>query len=122
MTPIDQVCRLYRLHPSMSFDQDLAAHFERGYVVSTPHAFAMARPVRRDWTPGRIGNPWDVEPLETADCWFMWALAGDLAVAARWIPCELPWLGFARRGKPARFVQASSLIKKALAISKRVPL
>jgi hypothetical protein len=118
MTPIEQVRRLYRLRPDMSFEDDLKAHFERGYVVSTPQAFGMARPVRRDWKPGRIGNPWDVEPLETADCWFLWVLAGDLAVAAHWLPCELPWLGFARRGKAARFVKASALLNKALAISK----
>jgi hypothetical protein len=112
MTPIEQVRRLYRLRPDMSFEDDLKAHFERGYVVSTPAAFAMARPVRRDWKPGRIGNPWDVEPLETADCWFLWGLAGDLAVAARWLPCELPWLGFARRGKAARFVDRRRFLTK----------
>lgn len=121
MTPIDQVRRLYRMHPGMSFDDDLKAHFERGYIVSTPQAFGMARTVRKDWTTGRLNNPWDVEPLESADCWFLWVLAGDLAVAAHWLPCELPWLGFARRGKAARFVKASSLLKKAFAISKRVP-
>lgn len=121
MTPIEQVRRLYRLNPGMKFDNDLRAHFERGYVISTPQAFGMARPVRQDWTPERLRNPFEVEPLETADCWFLWALAGDLSVAARWLPCELPWLGFARRRKAARFVKASSLLKKALAISKRVP-
>lgn len=121
MTPIEQVRRLYRLHPGMSFEQNLAAHFERGYVVSTPQAFGMARPVRRDWEPGRLNDPWDVEPLESADCWFLWVLAGDLSVAARWLPQALPWLGFARRGKAARFAKASNLLNKALAISKRVP-
>lgn len=121
MTPIEEVRRLYRLRPDMSIEQDLAAHFERGYVVSTPQAFGMARPVRKDWPASRLANPFDVEPLESADCWFLWALAGDLSVAARWLPCELPWLGFARRGKAARFARASSLIKKALAISKLVP-
>jgi len=121
MTPIEQVRRLYRLRPDMSFEDDLKAHCERGYVVSTPQAFGMARPVRRDWTPGRLNNPWDVEPLESADCWFLWVLAGDLAVAARWLPCELHWLGFARRGKPARFAKAPDLLNKALAFPGRVP-
>jgi len=121
MNPIEQVRRLYRLHPGMIFDQDLAAHFERGYVVSTPQAFVMARPVRRDWKPGRLNDPWDVEPLESADCWFLWVLAGDLSVAARWLPQALPWLGFARRGKAARFAKASNLLNKALAIPGRVP-
>jgi len=121
MNPIEQVRKLYRLHPSMSFEQNLAAHFERGYVVSTPQAFGMARPVRRDWEPGRLNDPWDVEPLESADCWFLWVLAGDLSVAARWLPQSLPWLGFARRGKAARFAKASNLLNKALAIPGRVP-
>ena len=112
MTPIDHIRRLYRLNPGMSFDGDLKAHFERGYVISTPQAFAMGRPVRRDWTPGRLGNPWDVEPLESADSWFIWALAGDLSVAARWLPCELPWLGFSQRGSPVRFVATEKVLSK----------
>lgn len=122
MTPFYHIIDLYERHPTMDIYADLEAHFRFGYVVATPQAFALARPVRKDWPASRLANPFDVEPLESADCWFLWALAGNLSVAARWLPCELPWLGFARRGKAARFVQASSLIKKALAISKRVPL
>jgi len=113
MTPIDHIRRLYRLNPGMSFDDDLKAHFERGYVVSTPEAFAMGRPVRRDWTPERLNNPFHAEPAATADCWFIWVLAGDLSVAARWLPFDLPWIGFARRGKAAKFVEASRLLSKA---------
>ena len=99
----------------MSFEADLEAHFRHGYVVTTPQAFAMARPVCRDWRPVELCDPFKVEPLETADCWFIWCLAGDLSVAARWLPCELPWLGFARRGKAVKFVEAPRLLNKALA-------
>lgn len=111
-TPHELALELYRKDPGMSFADDLAAHFARGYVVATPKAFAMARPVRRDWTADRIANPWAVEPLESADCWFIWLLTGDLQAAARWLPCRLPWIGFARRGGKAKFVAAERLLKK----------
>ena len=117
MTLFDHVLKLYAEHPGMDFEADLEAHFRHGYVVATPEAFAMARLVRRDWTPERLNNPFHAEPAATADCWFIWVLAGDLTVAARWLPFDLPWLGFARRGKAAKFVKASRLLRKAVAAS-----
>lgn len=113
MTPIDHIAALYRGRPDMSFDDDLAAHFLRGYVISTPEAFAMGRPVRREWTTEKLADPFHVEPLESADCWFIWALAGDLRIAVRWLPRELPWFGFAQRGSPARFLEAKKVLAKA---------
>ncbi len=113
MTPFDRSCKLYAEHPWMDFGVDRLAHFRHGYVVATPEAFAMARLVRQDWTPERLNNPFEVEPAATADCWFIWVLAGDLSVAARWLPFDLPWIGFARRGKAAKFVKASRLLSKA---------
>lgn len=113
MTPFNHVLKLYDEHPEMDFQADLEAHFRHGYVVTTPEVFAMARLVRRDWTPERLNNPFHAEPAATADCWFIWVLAGDLSVAARWLPFDLPWIGFARRGKAAKFVEASRLLSKA---------
>ena len=113
MTPIDHIAALYRGRPDMSFDDDLAAHFLRGYVISTPEAFAMGRPVRREWTPEKLADPLHVEPLESADCWFIWALAGDLRAAVRWLPRELTWFGFSQRGGPARFLKAKKVLAKA---------
>lgn len=104
MTPFEQSLKLYA-DSGRCFEHDLAAHLSTGYVVSTPESIAFARPVRRDWTPDRLRDPLDVEPLESADCWFIWLLCGKLEVAARWLPCPLPWLGFARRGKPAKFLE-----------------
>jgi hypothetical protein len=115
MRPFDAIQELYSKHPSMDFEHDLDAHFEAGYVVATPLAFAMARPVMRHWSREMLANPYKVEALELADCWFIWALAGELSIAARWLPISLPWLGFARRGKAAKFVQTSNLIKKGVA-------
>jgi len=109
MTPFDHILKLYEDHPTVNFEADLEAHFQRGYLVSTPEAFAMVRPVRKDWTPESLRNPFHVEPLATADCWFIWALAGDFKVAARWLPCLLPWIGYARRGKPPVFRETSRL-------------
>jgi len=115
MTPFAEVSKLYAAHPEMDFELDIEAHFDCGYVVSTPEAFAMVRPVRKDWSTAKLQNQFHVEPLETADCWFIWCLAGDLSVAARWLPRELPWLGFARRGKAARFVDSCGFLGKVKA-------
>lgn len=112
MTPYTQALALYQ-GDTWRFTDDLEQHFLFGYVVATPEAFAMARPVRSDWTADKIRTPFEAEPLETADCWFIWVLAGKLDVAMRWLPCELPLLGFARRGKPAKFVEWSRFKAKA---------
>ena len=111
MTPFEQALKLYG-YGTTDFEHDLAAHIVSGYVVCTPEAIAFARPVRRDWTPDRFRDISDVEPLESADCWFIWLLCGKLEVAARWLPCPLPWLGFARRGKAVKFVDSGRIAGK----------
>lgn len=111
MTPYEQTCALYR--PSnLDFQEDLDYHSEYGgYVFLSPQVNAMVRPVRKDWTPERIADARQVEPLETADCWFVWLLCGSLKEAVKHLPYRLPWVGFAQRGQPARFIE----LEKALA-------
>ena len=102
-TPYAQALALYQ-GDTRRFTDELEQHFLFGYVVATPDAFAMARPVLSTWEPARIADITEVEPLETADAWYIWLLAGKLAVAVRWLPVELPLIGLAQRGSPARFV------------------
>lgn len=118
MTPYELALQLYESRPDMSFSDDLAAHMRRGYVICTPEAFGMARPVRRDWAAERLANPLEVESLATADTWFMWLLAGDLATASQWLPCEMEWLAFARRDGGVKFVKSERLLQKALAFAR----
>ena len=103
VTPYAQALALYK-GDSNRFLDELEQHFAHGYVVATPEAFAMARPVLSTWEPSRIADIAKVEPLETADAWYIWLLAGKLSVAARWLPVELPLIGLAQRGSAARFV------------------
>ena len=103
MTPYEQALSLYK-GDNARFLDELEQHLQYAYVVATPEAFAMARPIRSDWTAGEIRDIRQVEPLETADTWFIWLLAGKLDVAVRWLPQPLPFIGFARRGSLCRFV------------------
>jgi hypothetical protein len=83
---------------SDEFTPDLWRHLQHGYVVSTPKAFAMARPVWSHWDADRLA---DIEQTdEGGDCWYIWALSGDLVEAAQWLPSPKKWLAFARRGSP----------------------
>ena len=63
------------------FHEDFLAHLQVGYVISTPTAFAMWRPVMREWDIDRLRDPWQVAPVETADSWWIWLSAGDIREA-----------------------------------------
>ena len=103
MTPYAKALDLYK-GDSTRFLDELEQHFEHGYVVATPEAFAMARPVRSDWDTAKFRDISQVAPLDEADAWFIWLLAGRLEVAVRWLPRPLPFLGYSRRGSLCRFV------------------
>ena len=98
MTPFDQAAAVYDREPcARTFEADLLLHFQHGYVVSTPEAFAMVRRVNHDWPEDRLRQPWETHPQ--GDCWFVWLLAGDMALTTRWLPCELAWLGYERQNR-----------------------
>lgn len=99
MSPFDQATKVYETEPcARSFEADLLLHFQHGYVVSTPEAFAMVRRVRHDWPIERLREPW--ETAADGDCWWIWLLAGRLTIAARWLPFDLPWIGYERGNVP----------------------
>ena len=103
MTPYAKALELYR-GDTRRFTDELELHFLHGYVVATPEAFAMARPIRADWDdPARVADISQVEPLASANCWFIWLLAGDLLAVVRWLPVELPLIGFSRQGSEPLF-------------------
>lgn len=119
MKPSDQMWKLYNSDPRKGCEEaqwDIEMHMAYGYLISTPKFIAMARPVRKDWPHERIADIRQTEPRETADCWFIWLLCGNMKEAVKHLPYSLPWIGFARRGKPARFVEASRMLNKVLAI------
>lgn len=112
-TPYDQAMELYAAHPRMSFGRDINQHIAwGGHVVCTPEFIALARPVNKNWEPDRLANIMVTAPTETADCWFIWLLCGDLKEAVKHLPYPLPWFGFSQRGQPARFIEAEKVLAK----------
>ena len=81
-----------------TFLADLAAHFEHGYVWSSPTAFIMARLVSSTWGPERWGNLAETDP--GGDAWCVWVAVGDLREFFRVCPHETKFACFARRGFP----------------------
>lgn len=81
-----------------AFTDDLEAYLLRGYVVSTPDVFAMARPVCRGWPLEWIADV-TREP-ENPDTWFIWQATGNLQLAIKLFPFPLTFIGAGRRGRP----------------------
>lgn len=107
--PAAAAAAVYRSEPcTRSFREDLEAHLLGGWVISTPAAFAMGRPVQRSAPAADILNPWHQFPAEHADAWLIYLAAGDLRQLLRWIPHPLPWIGWERSNK-LRWYRASRL-------------
>lgn len=113
ITPLQQALDLYAAHPEMNMMDDLTSHIAfGGHVFATPSCIAMVRPVRKDWEPKYLADLSCIQEAETADCWFIWLLCGDLKEAVKHLPYHLPWFGFSQRGQPARFIEAEKVLAK----------
>jgi len=82
-----------------TFAEDLALHFEHGFVFSTPDYFIMGRPVPKDAPAEDIVNPAIVFPRAICDCWHCYLFAGDMAAALAVLPWALPWISFERKNE-----------------------
>lgn len=90
MTPVERAAAVYeREECARTFREDLEAHLLNGYVISTPTAFVMGRPVRHDAPREEIVNPWHVFPRGGWDAWMVYLAAGDLAEFWRCEPFPL---------------------------------
>lgn len=111
-TPLELALAVYETEPcARSFGEDLWHHLERGYVVSTPEALALARPVWRDWPLDRLRRPWESDPA--GDCWWIWLLAGRMDVAMQWLPEPKKWLAY-ERGNSPRFFHHERFFRRSL--------
>lgn len=78
MSPYEQVERLYETHPRQyTFEEDLRRFSKMGYVFSTPDSFIMG--------------------YHLSDCWFIYAFAGNLGDAFKFMPHPATWVEFVRR-------------------------
>lgn len=105
MTPVE-IAKTVRPE---TFRYELEAHLLGGFVLSTPAAFLMGRPIRRDAPHKLQSDPWHTFAPEECDCWMVWLAAGDLSAIWRMVPYPLPWLAWARRDGPLRFHPATRI-------------
>ena len=72
----------------------LRGYLVAGYVVSTPDAFLMVRPVRHDASLGDMIDP--LHRFDTPDCWFVHTASGVLESIMLHLPFWLPLVAFQR--------------------------
>jgi len=97
MSPFEMAARWHAaLECGTPFVEVLETHLLTGYVFATPEIFLMGRRVdsRRE---GMMADFRATDP--EGDCWHVWLLAGDFSKAMRFLPFELPYVSFHRRGK-----------------------
>lgn len=95
LSPYQQVLKMYEESPEeMPFAHYFEVHLRRGYVFSNPEFFWMGVPVvKAEIEAGQ--HPLEI-PRGTVDCWYLAALAGDMAAAWNCEPYELKWIAFDR--------------------------
>lgn len=104
MTAFETACRLYdgAGHTAEDMIRDMTWHAMRGYVLSTPCEFALARPVALRWGEDKIcdlsdNRLTDFELTLPLDCWHITVAVGDMRELMTYIPFPLPFISFERR-------------------------
>ncbi len=92
MTPVEQAKELL----GDAFRNDLEAHLITGYVLNTPNAFLMGKPVPFG---ASIIDPWETWLPTDCDSWFCWAAIGNLGDLFYMIPHRLPFIGWFRQNR-----------------------
>lgn len=112
MNPFAEAVAVYEREPCRrTFLEDFEAHLECGYVLSVPEVFVMARPVWTGADMAQILDPWQNQWPTLPNAWWIWLMAGDMAVALRHLPHDLPWIGWERDNVP-RFYRLDHVRKK----------
>lgn len=113
MSPYERVEQLYSASPeAQSFAWYVDYHHRRGFVFSGPEFFIMGRPVVRTADPALICEPTHAFAPAECDCWFIFAMAGDMAKAWGIMPWPLPWFAWERelgRTRDLRFYQVDDI-------------
>ena len=120
MSPINKVRALYTDKSPRTFEEDLAAHFNHGYVFSTPEYFMMARPVNHNATQEAINNVWKTFHPLNWDTWYVYAFAlredrglqGLVKKLLTHMPFYLPLIAWERSGDTLSFFSTDKLFTK----------
>lgn len=98
---------LYSLYPQpRSFAVDEYLHHRSGYVIDTPMAFLMGRPVNREAPEELIRDPAIKFSRRDADGWLIWIFTGDITMMLHLAPYPLPYVGWSRRNGPIKWYES----------------
>lgn len=109
--PYQRMETWYQMHPAVRpFGLYVEWHLQAGVVLSTPDCFVMGRPVNSKAGDWRITESMQLWPRDKQDCWYIFAMCGDMAKAFSMLPYELPLIAFQRKAqKELRFYQLPRL-------------
>lgn len=101
----------YRTHPAVRpFGLYVEWHLQAGFVAATDDFFVMGRAVNSKAQSWRIQESMQVWPRHAQDCWYIFAMCGDIAKVWQALPYELPLIAFNRhQQKELRFVSLDRL-------------
>lgn len=104
MTPLNELRGLYaRYSPERDLGADMGWFLQCGYVFSTPDYIVMGKGIRRGSEVHLILDPTYIFPKDEIDTWFIFAFAGHEKDFLAFIPFELKWIAWQRRGACLRY-------------------
>lgn len=88
---------LYLTHPeAQPFQWYVDWHHRHGFVFSRPDYFIMGRHVARSAPEELICEPTHLFPAADCDCWYIFAMSGDMMKAWDIMPWPLAWFAWER--------------------------
>lgn len=113
MSPYEIIAQKYFTNPQEAQFADYVEWFLRnGYVYSTPDYFVMGKNCRRTAPEEHICDCTHVFDENNSDCWYIFAMAGNIGKCLSVMPYPLPWLAFERlidNKRELRFYQTSDI-------------
>lgn len=118
-SPYERMEEMYRSYPqaeSLLFYVEW--HLKHGFpVFNRPDFFVMGRPIIKTYDPdelARITEQLKIYPAHECDCWYVHAIAGNMARAWIAMPWKLPWMVFERihcGKRELRFCRTETLLR-----------
>ena len=113
MSPYEKIAQKYFDNPQEAPFGDYVEWFlKNGYVFSTPEYFVMGKNCRRLAPVKQICDCEHVFDEKESDCWYVFAMAGDIQQAVQSMPYKLPWIAFERlidNKRDLRFYETADL-------------
>ena len=113
MSPYQRARAVYASEPcARTFEEDMEHHLRHGFVFSTPDFFVMGRAVYSKAPHAQILNPAFQFHSDLQDCWHVYLMAGDIAMAWGILPYPLPMFSLERRNE-LRFYRFTDIARHA---------